>query len=207
VCPQTPQKFHPDFDPVLRRILNAEPTAHLVLTAGWDGAAMEVVRLRLVAPDPALAARIHVLGPLPRESFIGLLRRADVLLDPPHYSGGHTTLEAFACGGAPVVTWPGRHMRARHTYGFYRLMGILDAVAADLDAYGDITLGLLRDAARRDVLRHRIAATSHRLFEDQSVVDAFEAFLWVAAHAPEQWAAHPAGEQTFGIDCQRHDDG
>lgn len=177
LCPQTPQKFHPDFDPVIRRVLCEEPTAHLVLTAGGSEAQMRHVRQRIVAPLPELASRIHIQGSLERPRFIGLMRLADVMLDPPHYSGGHTTLEAFACG-TPVVTWPGRHMRARHTFGFYRLLGIEECVVPDLDRYADVALALGRDGARRTLLRNRIKAASPILYEDEMVVRAFEAFLW-----------------------------
>lgn len=180
LCPQTPQKFHPDFDDVIRRILRTEPSAHLVLTAGWAGPAMAAVCRRILALAPDLAPRLHVLGPLDRPRFIGLMRRADLLLDPPHYSGGHTTLEAFACG-APVITWPGRHLRARHTFGLYRLIGIMDCVASDLDAYVEIAVALGRDRQKRDDLRRRIREASRILYEDDMALRAFEAFLWSTA--------------------------
>ncbi len=177
LCPQTPQKFHPDFDAVIRRILAAEPRAHLVLTAGSAGPAMAAVCRRMLGPAPELAPRLHILGPLDRPRFIGLMCLADVLLDPLHYSGGHTTLEAFSCG-APVVTWPGRHLRARHSFGLYRLIGIMDCVAPDLESYVDIALMLGRDRQRRTDLRRRIAEASPVLYEDDMAVRAFEAFLW-----------------------------
>ncbi|PKU25999.1 hypothetical protein [Telmatospirillum siberiense] len=181
LCPQTPQKFHPDFDAVIRRILTEAPSAHLVLTAGWTGPLMQAVRGRILGPAPELAERIHILGPQDRPRFIGLMRLADVMLDPPHYSGGHTTLEAFACG-TPVVTWPGRHMRARHTFGFYRLLGIEDCIARDLDHYVEIALAIGRDRQRRDELSRRIAAASHVLYEDEMALRAFEAFLWAVGN-------------------------
>jgi predicted O-linked N-acetylglucosamine transferase (SPINDLY family) len=177
LCPQTPQKFHPDFDDVIRRILASLPSAHLVLTAGWAEQAMAAVCQRIFGPAPELTSRVHILGPMDRPRFIGLMKRADILLDPPHYSGGHTSLEAFACG-APVITWPGRHMRARHTYGLYRLIGIMDCVATDLDAYVDLAVTLGRDRQKRDRLRQRIAENSAILYKDDMAVRAFEAFLW-----------------------------
>ncbi|HXP95071.1 MAG TPA: hypothetical protein VN809_00065 [Telmatospirillum sp.] len=183
LCPQTPQKFHPDFDDVIRRILQGQPAAHLVLTAGWARHAMDAVCRRILGPAPELASRLHVLGPLDRPRFINLMRLADLLLDPPHYSGGHTTLEAFACG-APVITWPGRHMRARHTYGIYRLIGIMDCVAVDLDAYVELAITLGRDGKARNNLRQRIAESSDILYEDDMVVRAFEAFLWSGMSRP-----------------------
>ncbi|MDR3438544.1 hypothetical protein [Telmatospirillum sp.] len=175
LCPQTPQKFHPDFDQVIRRILAANDRAHLVLTAGWAPPLMALVRERIVLPAPELAARIHILGAMDRSHFIGLMQVCDILLDPLHYSGGNTSLEAFACG-APVVTWPGRFMRARHTFGFYKLMGVTDCIATDIDSYVEIAIALGRDKAKRDALRQSIRERSRTLYEDDMVVRAFEAF-------------------------------
>jgi predicted O-linked N-acetylglucosamine transferase (SPINDLY family) len=177
LCPQTPQKFHPDFDHVIRRILEAEPKAHLVLTSGWTNQAMEALCRRILGPAPELAPRLHIVPPLDRPRFIGLMQLADLLLDPPHYSGGHTTLEAFACGAA-VITWPGRHMRSRYTFGLYRLIGIMDCVAADLDAYVELALTLGRDRQKQDFLGQRIKKASNILFEDDMAVRAVEAFFW-----------------------------
>ncbi len=176
LCPQTPYKFHPDFDPILRRILEANPRAHLVLTAGWAGSLMESLVRRIAGAAPELAARIHVLGAMDRQAFLGLLQLCDVVLDPPHYSGGNTSLEALALG-APVVTWPGHFMRARHTYGFYRLMGLLDCVAVDLDAYADLAIALGADQPRRLQLRQAIRERSAVLFESELTVRAMEAWL------------------------------
>jgi predicted O-linked N-acetylglucosamine transferase (SPINDLY family) len=177
LCPQTPQKFHSDFDPVIRKILGSNDKAHLVLTAGWAQPLMERVRQRITAPIPDLAGRIHILGPLERSRFIGLMMLCDVLLDPPHYSGGNTALEAFAVG-APIVTWPGRFMRARHTAGFYRLMGLTDLVATDLDDYARIAIDLGRRPDKRTLLRQAIALRSATLYQDDLVVRAFEAFAY-----------------------------
>jgi predicted O-linked N-acetylglucosamine transferase (SPINDLY family) len=176
LCPQTPQKFHPDFDVVLHRILEADPTSHLVLTAGWSARPMAVVTRRLLADAPHLASRVHVLGPMNRQSFIGLCQACDIILDPLHYSGGNSSLEAFA-SGAPVVTWPGRVMRARHSYGFYQLMGVSEGVAADHNDYVRLALRWSGNAEERALLRRRLHERSARLYEDDRPVRAMEAYF------------------------------
>ena len=175
-CPQTPPKFHPDFDDVLGQILRANPQAQLVLTAGWAGPTMELVRRRILQATPDLADRIHVMGPINCGQFIGLLQVCDIVLDTVHYSGGNTSLEAFAVG-APVITWPGRFMRARHAYGFYRLMGINDGIAASLDDYVEQAIALGLDPEKRNRLRRQINERSSVLFENDITVRALEAFL------------------------------
>lgn len=175
VCPQSLFKLHPDGDPVFARILNQDPGARLVLIHGRhpNWAALTTARLAAAGADPA---RIVVLPHLGGADYLSLLAVADVVLDPIHYSGGHSSLEAFAMG-APIVTWPGRFMRARHTAGFYRLMGIDEPVARNLDHYAELALAIANDPARRQRLSNEIRGASSVLFDSVSSVAAIEDFL------------------------------
>ena len=176
LCPQTPFKFHPDFDPALVSILQAVPTSHLVFVAGGEPDAMARVKTRLVQPCPKLADRIHILPPLTHSEFVALFEVCDVVLDPFHYSGGNTSLEAFV-SGCPIVTWPGKFMRARHTAGFYRLMGVTDAVARDHDHYIKLAIHFGTDARSRAELRGRIRAASSIVYDSVVGVRAMENFI------------------------------
>jgi predicted O-linked N-acetylglucosamine transferase (SPINDLY family) len=176
LCPQTPFKFHPDFDPALRAILEAVEGSHLVLLAGWEGEAMMRVRDRIAGRRPDLQQRIVILDALTRPDFLTLLSLADVLLDPFHYSGGNTSLEAFAFG-APIVTWPGKYMRARHTAGFYHLMGIEDLVARDQDHYVELAVALGKSPELRRRMRQRILGRCGMLYDDRRGLWALEAFI------------------------------
>ncbi|HVI53122.1 MAG TPA: hypothetical protein VM661_18070 [Candidatus Sulfotelmatobacter sp.] len=176
LCPQSPYKFHPDFDPALIRILDGVENSRLVLAAGWEQGAMNRVKARIVAQAPHLSGRILILGPLPRTAFLSLFRQCDVVLDPFHYSGGHTSLEAFACA-VPVVTWPGRFMRARHTYGFYRLMDIKDGIAPDHHSYVEKAVAWGRDEKIRQGMTAKIKAASGVLFDNLDGVRALESVL------------------------------
>ena len=173
LCPQTPFKFHPDFDRVLVQILQAVPASHLVLAAGKDTETMALVKSRMTGFSPEVADRIHILGPLSHAEFVHLFQLCDLTLDPLHYSGGNTSLEAFA-NGTPIVTWPGKFMRARHTAGFYRLMGIADAVARDHDHYIELAIHLGTDANARSELRARIRTASAILYDNEDGVRAIE---------------------------------
>ena len=175
VCPQSLFKLHPDGDSVFARILAADSGGRLVLIHGRhpNWAAQTTARLAAAGADPG---RIVVLPHLSGADYLSLLAAADVVLDPIHYSGGHSSLEAFAMG-APIVTWPGRFMRARHTAGFYRLMGIDEPVARDLDHYAALALGIANDPSRRQRLSAEIAGASSVLFDSVSSVAAIEEFL------------------------------
>jgi predicted O-linked N-acetylglucosamine transferase (SPINDLY family) len=176
LCPQTPFKFHPDFDRALAEILRAVPGSYLILTAGGETAAMERVKTRIAKSCPESAARIQILGSLSRTEFVSLFEVCDVVLDPFHYSGGNTSLEAFA-SGTPTVTWPGTFMRARHTAGFYRLMDLPDLVARDHDHYIELAIRLGIDVAARTALREKIRDAAGALYDQEDGVRAIEQFV------------------------------
>lgn len=179
VCPQSLFKLHPEFDPVLRRILEGDPRGRLVLIHGKDRHWAELVLERLGA---GVAERTIVLPMLSTADFLSLLANADVMLDPLHYSGGHTSLEALALG-LPIVTWPGRFMRARHTYGFYRLMGYETLVARDPRHYVELAVALGRDRGLRDEARRSIRDSNAVLYDNQPTVGAIGDFLEAALAA------------------------
>jgi predicted O-linked N-acetylglucosamine transferase (SPINDLY family) len=180
VCPQSLFKFHPDFDRVLAEILRRDPAGRLVLVQGAHRHIDDQLIARLTAAAPEIAARIVVLPGLNRADFVALLAASDVMLDPLHYSGGNTSLEAFAVG-TPIVTWPGAFMRARHTFGFYALMGLDDCVARDPDHYVALAVRLGTDPAWRAAVSGRILAANSVLFDNVATVRALEDFLVDAA--------------------------
>ncbi|MBV8167621.1 MAG: tetratricopeptide repeat protein [Alphaproteobacteria bacterium] len=190
VCPQSLFKFHPAFDRVLAAILRRDPAGQLVLVQGAHRHIDDALIGRLCAAAPELGARIVVLPGLNRADFVALLAASDVMLDPLHYSGGNTSLEAFAVG-TPIVTWPGEFMRGRHTYGFYRLMGLDDGVARDPDHYVELAVRLGTDPAWRTAVSQRILAANAVLFENGATVRALEDFLAAAVARRNQVSTTP----------------
>lgn len=174
LCPQSLFKIHPDYDEVLIAILRRDRGGILVFVdPRGQGAAL--VR-RLAAKGPDVAGRIRLLPGLGAADFIALTADADVMLDPFHYSGGKTSLEALAFG-TPVVTWPGAFMRGRHTLGFYKLMGLDDCVASDPADYVDRAVRLGSDPLLRAQVRQRILERCGVLFNDDTSIRAIERFF------------------------------
>jgi glycosyltransferase involved in cell wall biosynthesis len=65
---------------------------------------LPAVRARLAA-EPALAARVHLLGTVPHAQVERLCRAADLfVLGSWREAAGYAVLEAMACGAAPVVS-------------------------------------------------------------------------------------------------------
>ncbi len=175
-CPHNVVKFHPEFDGILADLLERDPRGIITIPDGHVSAWTEVLRRRLAAACGANASRLRFIRRLPHAEFLGLLEQADALLDPLHFCGGITSLEAFAIG-CPIVTLPGRFMRGRMTYGFYRRMRHLDLVASGPTDYVEIALRLTHDPAWRGQQRTAIAAKAPILFDDVAAVREFEAVI------------------------------
>ena len=150
VCPQTLFKFHPDFDLILADILNRDPNGDLVLIKAkptWT----EQLRKRLVGSLPEFSSRVHWLKPMPNENFLSLLETADVLLDPIHFGGGNSSLEAIAIG-TPVVTMPGKFLRSRITAALYGEHNCrAEFVASTPQEYVDFAIRAAKDRRRIEV--------------------------------------------------------
>ena len=175
-CPQSCFKFHPNFDAILKRILDQVPDAQLVLLTSVPATNSALLQDRLKRTLGTVAARVHFVGPLSHDDFLRLVRDADAVLDIPQWSGGRSGYEALAMGAA-VVHLPGEFMRGRHTGAFYKIIGVSDCIAADEDAYVDLAVRLLTDNAFRSAVRQKISSASNALFERLEPVRALERFF------------------------------
>ena len=195
-CPQSLFKLHPEFDAILAEIVRLDPSGHLVFLAGSNELQTDAIKARWRSRHPDLLERSIFL---PRQGFgrfLELIARLDVLLDPIHFGSGNTMYEAMIFG-TPIVSWPGRFMRARIVAAAYRQMEIADAPLVErLEDYAATAVAWGRDPERRDRLRRvSKAAAREKLFNDTHVVREFEEFFLGAVQArrdnellPKGWA-------------------
>ncbi|MEX1107769.1 MAG: hypothetical protein WEC00_02550, partial [Dongiaceae bacterium] len=179
---QTLFKFHPSFDPMIGAILRGDPNGMLVLIEGqwasWKNLLLE--RFRRTMPD--IVDRIRFVPPQSNEDFLALTALGDVILDPPVFGGGNTTLEALAAG-RPVVTLPGPYLRSRIAQGFLRHIGEERLIAQDISQYVDIALAWGRlNAGVRTAETAQIGAKADRLFGQTGTIREHETFFR-AAHS------------------------
>ncbi|MBM3598995.1 MAG: tetratricopeptide repeat protein [Alphaproteobacteria bacterium] len=185
VCPQSLFKLHPQLDPLLGEVLRRDPQGLLVLIESKHGLWTREWRQRFAASQRGagladVAERVQFLPFLNPDRFASLLLLADAVLDPVGFGGGNSTYETLAFG-APIVTWPGAHMRARVTVGCYNQIGVTDLVATDAESYVSLALRLAQDKEWHAGLSRRILARSSALFEDEAAVRALEDFFHRAA--------------------------
>jgi len=176
LCPQTLFKFHPDFDEVLRGILEADPVGDLVVirssTSQWNEDLLR--RWERVLPDAR--NRVKFLASQPRPEFLHLLSVADVILDPFPFCGGNTSYEAIAVG-TPVITLPGKYLRGRLTHAMYQRMQMTQPVATTPEDYVQLALQTATDASFRADLVQAIHQTGPTLFDNHDDVQAYETML------------------------------
>ncbi|MBM3572020.1 MAG: hypothetical protein FJX52_06600, partial [Alphaproteobacteria bacterium] len=180
VCPQSLFKLHPLFDPLLAAILRQDPHGTLVLIQSKHGLWTEEWRQRFGGKFGDVLNQVLFLPFLNPDRFASLLLRADAVLDPIGFGGGNSTYETLAFG-APIITWPGAHMRGRVTVGCYRQIGVGDLVVDSAEAYVAQALRLAQDRPWHDEMSRRILANADQLFEDMAAVRALEDFFNRAA--------------------------
>ena len=183
LCLQTLFKFHPSFDPMIAAILRGDPNGILVLIEGQWASWKNLLLERFGRTMPDVVDRICFVPPQTNEDFLALTALGDVILDPPMFGGGNTTLEALAAG-RPVVTLPGPYLRSRIAQGFLRHIGEDRLIARDISQYVDTALawGRLSPTAR-EAETARIAAEADRLFGQTGTIREHEAFFRAAHEA------------------------
>jgi len=177
LCPQTLFKFHPDFDEVLAGILHADPKAEIVLLEGRVPHWTNALKQRFENTLPGGSSRVRFLPAMPRDQFMNLLASVDVILDPLHFGGGHTSYEALAVG-TPVITLPGEFLRSRITQALYRKMRFTELIASSPQHYIKTAVRLGTDRAERARASGQILKTCSILFEDAAEVRCLEDWLW-----------------------------
>jgi protein O-GlcNAc transferase len=174
-CPQSLFKLHPDFDRLLGSILRGDPRGvALFIESPAELRPALIGRWRESLGD--VLDRIRFVPRCSYEGYLELLAAADVLLDPPHFSGGNSSLEALGVG-TPIVTLPGPYAKSRLTLASYKRMGVMECVAPDERTYVDIAVRLGTNAAYRAEVKQRIAEASPVLFDDTGMVRALEKFF------------------------------
>ncbi|MCP4211880.1 MAG: tetratricopeptide repeat protein [Halieaceae bacterium] len=176
LCGQNLRKIHPDFDPILNRILDGDPKGRLVLVADKVPRVTELLQERWQNTLAEVLDRVHFLPYMDAEDYFGLLSLADVALDTLYYGGAITTYDTLAAG-TPMVTTPGLFLRGRYAYAAYQSLGIEDCISDSPESYVEKALQLGTDAAYRDEIGTQIKDAVSILYENQAAVQELAEFF------------------------------
>jgi predicted O-linked N-acetylglucosamine transferase (SPINDLY family) len=179
LCSQNLQKYLPRHDHVFADIAADLPTARFNFIAR-EGEGRAVFERRLARAFQARGLEAETfcrLHPgLDVEGYLRLNLACDVFLDGISWSGNNTTHEAIACG-LPVVTWPGKLMRARHSAALLQRLELTETVADSAEGYVALAVQLGCDAGQRAYLKAEMATRIGRLFDDPAPIRGLEKFL------------------------------
>lgn len=180
VCPQNLSKLLPAQDELFARIATELPDSVFWFLDNDSSAVSRQFQARLARAFERAGAnsenRIRMLPRLDQQAFYAMYRAADIYLDSHAWSGCNTTFEALACG-LPVVTWPSRMMRGRHSAAILRQAGLDSFVADSADAYVELAVHLGRDRSFRDDATRLVGANSCKVFDDPAPIDSLAEFL------------------------------
>ncbi len=181
LCPQSLFKIHVDTDDLLAGIATRDPRALILFFEDYKAPVNEAFRQRMRRVFDAHGLDVdNCLRFLPRmghDAYLGVNRVADVMLDTPHWSGGRTSMDAFAAG-LPVVTLPGQFSRGRQTYGMLREIGLTELIVRDRGDYIERAVAVASDHGLRGRLSAQIRERAPgRIFSNQRAVRSLEEFL------------------------------
>jgi CRISPR-associated protein Csy1 len=179
-CAQSLFKIHPEMDDVFAQILAADPQGILVFFQSDARRVTEQLTARL---QRALArhgvpprGQLKFLPRMASADFRRVLSACDVVLDTLRWSGGNTSVDAFAAG-VPVLTLPGRFMRGRQTAGMLELMQVKELIVSSPEEYVRRAVDVASDASLNAALREAIARRREVLFDRAEAVEAFSEAL------------------------------
>lgn len=180
LCPQSLFKIHPDNDRLFAGVLAADPQGTLVFFRDHDepltGSYRERLFRALASQGLQGESRTVFLPRMEHGDYLRVNALCDAMLDTLHWSGGNTSLDAFAAG-LPLVTLPGRFMRGRQSLAMLRLAGLGELVARDEEDYVRLATRLATDRSWREAIGARVREGAQRLFDDPAPVAALESFL------------------------------
>ncbi|HET6603683.1 MAG TPA: tetratricopeptide repeat protein [Xanthomonadaceae bacterium] len=172
LLPHSMFKLHPDLDPVMAELALRVPAVRYVLFEGelpqWRArfeARLGAAFTAAGAGEPALVW----LARTDRSRYLAINRACDLMLDPPHFSGGNTAIDALACA-LPVVTSPGRFMRGRQSMAMLRRIGLDGELCAHTTAgIAGLATGVLETDGYRHELARSIGERAIELFDAEAV--------------------------------------
>jgi predicted O-linked N-acetylglucosamine transferase (SPINDLY family) len=183
LCCQNLFKVHPDFDDLLKQILEKDADALIVFFQGRHPHWHQMLRNRWNKTIGQMGRRIVFLPRQPFPLFLQLVEQAHVILDTLHFTGGNTTFQCLGLG-KPIVTLPGTYMKSRITAAVYEQMGMTELIAANTDDYIRLTVKLGTDEAFNQQMSRKILAENQVLFTHSPAVHELEVFLLNACNAP-----------------------
>ena len=184
LIPQHLPKFHPNFDEVMRELLETVPNSYVAITydvkkSMWRKTLETRWSKKSGFSAEMIKKRILWLESLTPQQYLAMLSLGDVMIDPFPFGGGVTTLESLAVC-TPVITLPSLQNVPALTAGMLRTMsdgGSESHMRNIFSSVGDFIAGafrLLTDADANIASRTATCRDADSVFTPISTDDAVD---------------------------------
>jgi protein O-GlcNAc transferase len=175
-CPQTIFKLVPDFDEVLKGIIDLDQKALIFFIKDSYHHQYKIFLQRLKNKKIDLD-KIIFLDRLSQSEFIYLCGKSDVLLDPLYFGAGNSFMETFLYP-APLVTCPGTFLRSRLALGLYKQLNVQDApICKSINDYVFKAVELANNKKNNILIREQIFEKGKFFFKNKNVLTEYENFF------------------------------
>ena len=147
-CPQSLFKLHPDFDLIIKKILEKDKKAKITFIKDRNGILSRLFINRLKKIMTKNLDKIEFIDRMTPQEYINHCGKASVILDPLYFGAGNSFHESMYYG-TPTVTKPTNFLKGRIVTGAYSQMQIDNPpVVKDIDEYADLCV----DLANKNIL-------------------------------------------------------
>lgn len=175
-CPQTIFKIVPDFDEILKDIINLDHKALIFFIKDSYHHQYKILLQRFKNKKIDLD-KIIFLDRLSQSEFIYLCGKSDVLLDPLYFGAGNSFMETFLYP-APLVTCPSTFLRSRLALGLYKQLNIQDApICKSKEDYVFKAVELANNKKNNLLIREQISEKRNSFFKNKNVLTEYENFF------------------------------
>ncbi len=176
-CPQTMFKFHPDFDPILAKILNRDKKGILYLIKDSNKVYFRKLIERFKKVENFDLDRVIFLDPLKTNDYINHLGSSSVLLDPLYFGAGNSFHESMVYG-TPTVTMPTKLIKARIVSAAYIQMEINNPpIVKDLNEYVETAVDIANMRDLSTIKKYYRDKAKEKLFNTKKAGEEFNQIL------------------------------
>ena len=170
-CLQTFYKFNPEFEYVLKKILERDPKAIILISNVVPFTKDHLIRMYKTFGGTNIN-RVKWFPGLDIRDYLNLISLCDVILDPFPFGGCNTSFEAFDFN-IPVVTYPSNILSGRFTAGMYFKMGITDCIVVSPKHYVNLAVEIVNNIRLKNKISRKIEACKGLIFQDVECINEY----------------------------------
>ena len=184
-CSQSLFKIHPDFDDILKKILEKDKSAKLLFIKDKNKILFKKILQRLEKKIKIGFDRIKFLDRMSNDEYINMCGKSSVLLDTLYFGAGNSFHESMIYG-TPTVTMPSENLKSRIVLGAYKQMKIENPpVVKNIEEYVEkaVELANLEEKKMLEMKKYYSSNAKKYLFENKDFLKEFESMLFEISKA------------------------